>query len=1050
MAGGEIHVFRLERTTGQNLLVTVTQHGIDVAVTLRKADESALGIIDEAETRHGFERFLVSIETAAVAVEVTARKGAPGGRYRIDVRDLPTSSAEFPSQRSITEAALLASQGREAPRRRALDLYRQGIQHWRDLGKKRDEARSLLGLAVAHQALGEAQPMLERLEEALHLFAALQDRQGEADTLNYLGIAQTKLGRYRDAIASHTRSLEISRALGDQHGEALTSQNICLTRLYLGESREAITCYEGALHLLAKVGAPVAEVFNGLGGAYSQLGEPRKAREHYIRALELSRAAEDQARVASLLNNLGLLLADQGDLGAALDYYGQALEAQRKLGDLEWEARILNNRGLAYLSLGEAKRALDHFKLALPIRRALKDYRGELNTLDNLGFALERLGEVTKAIDAYEQALKIAREIENPAGEAASLNLLAQGRIENDDLPGALEVLEQSVALHQRLGYRGGLALALQRTGEVEARLGKREKGLSSLKEALALNRELDDRPGQAGSLAALAEVERELGRLDEASNHAEEAIRYIESMRATVGEPNLRASFLASQQLAFELAIVLRMELDRKQPGKGHAEAALGLSERARARSLLDLLQEAGTEIRRGIDQELQEKAEGFAYRFSVNARQQRTASAEKRAHLERELTELLAQADRLETEIRRRDPRYAAFVEPLDSAGIRGLLDRDTLLLEYRLGEKRSFLWLATAERVAGFELPSLAEIEGHARQAYDALHRRAAEQSHEKQSETLRALSSVLLAPVADRLPGKRLVIVADGALHYVPFAALPDPSDPAGPPLVANHEVVALPSASVLAVQRRLLAGRPRASKAVAIFADPVFSPWDSRLRRTTGGKRPAAPPPVSNPANPSLGLQRLVASGHEAAAIVRLLPRDQVFTALGLQASRSKVLGTDLAPYRIVHFATHGLIDSTTPRLSALALSMFDEKGQEQEGLLGLSDIYNLDLSADLVVLSGCETALGREIRGEGLVGLTQGFLYAGAERVMASVWRVEDRATAELMSGFYGAMLKEKLPPPAALRSAQLAIRGHPEWQDPFYWAPFVLQGDWR
>jgi CHAT domain-containing protein len=303
----------------------------------------------------------------------------------------------------------------------------------------------------------------------------------------------------------------------------------------------------------------------------------------------------------------------------------------------------------------------------------------------------------------------------------------------------------------------------------------------------------------------------------------------------------------------------------------------------------------------------------------------------------------------------------------------------------------------------------------------------------------------LARILLGPVADRLAGKRLVIVADGALQYVPFAALPEPADPAGTPLVVGHEVVSLPSASVLAVQRRMLAGRAPAPKAVAILAHPVFASWDPRLRRD----RPETGSPIAK-SPPSPSLQPLPFSGREAEAIAALLPADQVFKAVGLQASRLTALNGNLAAYRVVHFATHGQIDAETPRLSGLALSMVDEQGRPQEGFFGLSDVYNLELGADLVVLSGCETALGREIRGEGLMGLTQGFFYAGAERVMASLWRVEDRATAELMSHFYRAMLQEGLPPAAALRKAQLAIRDNPRWHDPFFWAPFVLQGDWR
>ncbi|HEX5720149.1 MAG TPA: CHAT domain-containing protein, partial [Thermoanaerobaculia bacterium] len=528
--------------------------------------------------------------------------------------------------------------------------------------------------------------------------------------------------------------------------------------------------------------------------------------------------------------------------------------------------------------------------------------------------------------------------------------------------------------------------------------------------------------------------------RLQDALAQAEEAVGLLESVRATVADPGLRASFLAFRRRIFDLAIRLHMDL-------GYVEAALALSERARARSLLDLLQEARTDIREGIPPELRDRELSLAYQLASKARLLRaSASEEKRVQLQRELTGLLAEADRLKDQIRRSNPRYAVLDQPpLDAAGIRGLLDPDTVLLEYTLGEEVSFLWLVTPERVESFELPGRAEIESAARRSYEDL------RSLEKDdAEAHRALSRLLFGKVADRLHCRRLVIVADGALQYVPFAVLPNPGDPSGNvPLIAGHEIVSLPSASVLGVQRRMLASRPPAEKAVAIFADPVFHAADLRLRKPGGGTAPApfSPPRASEP---SLPLQRLKATEREARAIAELLAPGQVSLALGVEASRAAALSGDLAKHRAVHFATHGMINSETPRLSFLALSMFDEKAQPQEGVLGLSDVYNLRLGADLVVLSGCETALGRDIQGEGLMGLTQGFFYAGARRVMASLWRVEDRATADLMTRFYRAMFQEGLSPAAALRSAQLSILAEPRRQDPFYWAPFVLQGDWR
>lgn len=167
-------------------------------------------------------------------------------------------------------------------------------------------------------------------------------------------------------------------------------------------------------------------------------------------------------------------------------------------------------------------------------------------------------------------------------------------------------------------------------------------------------------------------------------------------------------------------------------------------------------------------------------------------------------------------------------------------------------------------------------------------------------------------------------------------------------------------------------------------------------------------------------------------------------------ALGFSASRATAMGTDLGQYRIVHFATHGLLDSENPELSGLVFSLLDQKGMRQDGFLQLQDIYNLNLPVDLVVLSACETGLGKEIQGEGLVGLTRGFMYAGASRVVASLWKVDDVATAELMERFYKNMEREKMRPAAALRQAQMQMWQRKRWHDPYYWAGFELQGEWK
>jgi CHAT domain-containing protein len=360
---------------------------------------------------------------------------------------------------------------------------------------------------------------------------------------------------------------------------------------------------------------------------------------------------------------------------------------------------------------------------------------------------------------------------------------------------------------------------------------------------------------------------------------------------------------------------------------------------------------------------------------------------------------------------------------------------------------------------------------------------------EQADQELSLVAATLSQWLLGPAAELLGNKRLVIVSDGALQYIPFGALPVPDSllsvargqssestiikPQATDyrlLTIDHEIVSIPSASVLAVLRRELAARQSAGKTVAVLADPVFTSDDPRVKhdknkvtqkaRTDSTLLADAPAWKSSflrsakeigATNSSEGLPRLFFSRREAEGILKLVPAGKGMKAVDFAANRATATSAELSWYRVVHFAAHGLLNSTHPELSGIVLSLVDEQGKPQDGFLRLHEIYNLNLPADLVVLSACQTALGKEIRGEGLVGLTRGFMYAGVARVAASLWKVDDRATAELMRRFYEGMLGgKKLRPAAALRAAQASLWKEERWRSPYYWAAFVLQGEWR
>jgi CHAT domain-containing protein len=328
-----------------------------------------------------------------------------------------------------------------------------------------------------------------------------------------------------------------------------------------------------------------------------------------------------------------------------------------------------------------------------------------------------------------------------------------------------------------------------------------------------------------------------------------------------------------------------------------------------------------------------------------------------------------------------------------------------------------------------------------------------------------DALQDVSNLVLKPLVPFATTQRLLVVADGALQYLPFGMLPMATpDGTSKPLIADFEVVTMPSASAIAIQRAQLNGRPRAPNGVAVIADPVFDTTDSRMMSraavvrsgaedTTGSARILEHlqlPRKNASSTSSLTIPRLPYTRDEADAILAAAAGQNNLSAIGFDATKEKVVSDNLGSYRIVHFATHGFLDSERPSLSAVVLSLVDRTGKPQDGILRAHDLYNLNLPVDLVVLSSCQSGLGKDIRGEGLFGLTQGLMYAGAARVIVSLWSVSDKATAALMGHLYREMLGSGKSPAAALRAAQLATMRETGWENPYYWAAFSVQGDWQ
>ncbi len=1052
LAAEQTHHFAAELAAGP-WRVTAWQRGVDVVLSAWDPAGELLSAVDSPLDRLGDEVLMLSATAPGrYRVEVRAREAeAPVGRYRLMVEALPTGAADhqlLAALTAVTEAGSYYLAGGAEGWRAAAAAHRRARSAWRHLGEHRGEARALYCAAVLLRLLGERRQAIALGEEVLPLWRQLGEDGWLASTLNELGLNHLFLDETTRARHFFEQALAVRRVQVDRAQEAVALTNVCVTFQAEQRLREALACHERALAIFRELAEPATEAaaLSSVGRLYYDLGEPLEALDRYRQALPALLRADNLGAQGITLDNIAVAYRSLGRFREAFDAYQEALVIFRRLEDRRRESRTLHNLGTAYCSFGEPTRGMPYLRQALAVRGAAGDARGEASSLDVLAHCSSLLEGPETALPYYQQALDRLRSVDHAETLEASVRVgWSSALLDLRRLPAARRHLDTAMTLLAESGDRRSLARAWEQRGRLELLQARPQAALETLERALTIHREIRHVQGQVPILNRLTEAERALGDLAAAGRFNAETVDLVESLRGEVGSPELRAVFLASQRRAYELAIELAIESHTREPRAGHDRVALELSERARARTLLELL---GHEPPGGSDPTLTKRRRELRQRLDAKTgrRLDRLARGLP-VDDELELVALLRELEEVEEELRRLSPSYRELTRPriLGAGEIQDLLDPDTVLLEIALGEERSHLWLISPTSLESHQLPARRVVEELARRTHEELSSRRLGGARETAAAELGRL---LLQPIADRLTGRRLAVVADGALHYVPFGALPSPADPESP-LILHHEVVHLPSASALGAQRR---ERPSAAgplKRLAILADPVFDARDPRVRTTaaTSG-RPARPDPPAE--RGEAAFDRLLASRHEAEEIAEQAPTGEVWQVLDFAVHRDLVLGAGLAGYRIVHFATHGLFDARNPALSGLVLSRVDEDGRPRDGFLRLDDVIGLEIDAELVVLSGCRTALGREIRGEGLVGLTRGFMYAGVPRVLASLWRVQDRATARLMAELYRAMWAEGQRPSAALRSAQLAIREERLWRDPYYWAAFSLQGDWR
>ncbi|MHB1795678.1 MAG: CHAT domain-containing tetratricopeptide repeat protein [Acidobacteriaceae bacterium] len=920
--------------------------------------------------------------------------------------------------------------------------------------------------------------VLALYDRAFHLAAQSGDTTLEREAL--IGKARYQIFRiaeYQQGVQTATQATQLSASTPDIDQQALAWKTLASALAFVDRYDESIAASERAIALYRKTGDRYWQgiVLGNLADTYREVGESTKALESAKESLQMAQQISDDYGIAFTQSTIGEIYQGRGQYQQAIDAYDAALATVNIVHYPQVEGEVWSDMGQIYSRLGDWERAKNAYAHALPILQKDGDGINEIEVLGHLGEIEMHSGHPRQAQLYFRKGLTRARS-QKLVREESFLKIgmartCMQIHCPEDPLTTLSQALDAARHIHQMDG-EAGIDAAI---GDVLATRRKPSGAMRAYLKSAALWQRVPNSSELAAVEADMARLDVRQGQLKNARLQIYTALSAIEASRAHIDSDVLRTSYFTSKQSYYDLAVEILMRLDRMSPHHGYAEQAWTVAERARARTLLDDLQEGNRADAATSDKKLEQMGEALELKIhDMEDQLSRLGSSPsdiaQAQQLEQKIHDMLLNADQLETRIHASSPAYHALVEDSrisPSQFSHAVLDAKTALLEYWTGEAESYLWIVTRDGVRSFRLPGRKSLDTlvHAyqqsmlaRDRYAADEDMQARQLRIRQADARLFMQSRKLAAILlpTQLPSniQRLLIVADGSLQSMPFAALESPhlQTSASRYLIERYDLVYEPSASTAAA---LLARRAEYSdrQRIAIFADPVYSNTDARVK--IRDERPAVQvsqaPVLRGASIEGLSeLPRLPGSRKEATAIAQIAGASNTSLFLGFDASPKQVEQIDWKSYAVAHFATHAIVDTEHPEFSGIVLSMVHRNGAPADGVLWLHDIYRLDMPVSLVSLSGCETADGKSIPGEGINGLARAFFYAGADSVIGTLWNAEDSSSNELMQSFYRAFFNQHLAAVSALRQAQLHVLSDASHRAPYYWAGFVLEGNWR
>ncbi|MCC7137529.1 MAG: CHAT domain-containing protein [Planctomycetes bacterium] len=1024
---------------------------------------------EQHDAAEAFARAAPRVDTEALPAYVASRRGKPDDpsrRARIAKANAPFAAGDAagalaalgaPETAAIEDVVGVRLAMGRAVALRALVRFDDSLTAYRAAGEAAETMGWLARATRVHLDAGVTDyrrsafaSAADAWRRALALAERRGDRAGAADALGDLGMVHVELGDYAKAKSAFERALAAKEALGNKAGAAATLGNLASVHYALGELETACAVFQRALAALEAAGdvAGAASTMGNLGLVYAELGDYPQALGFHERALAAKAATGDRAGAALTLANIAAVHRMLGRPATALPLLQRALAEQAALGDRAGAAVTQSTLGNVHHALGEHAKALSALERALAAKEALGDRAGAALTLGNLGAVRFAIGDYAQALTSWERALAVQEALGDKAGAAVTLGNVAQAHRVAGDLEGALSVLERALAARQALGNEVWAAETLGAIGAVHLERGDADRARSFFERALAAQEALGARAAAAatrgnlgnahlarGDVAkALAAYDRALAAQEELGDRAA-AVRSLGNLATAhlrLGDGGKAVAFARRAVVALAQSVTglsaeegaAAREPDSFVYDVG-ARAALGLGDTAellyfvehgRAGALLEGL--AAREALASVavpdalrDAEVRARAAETRAAAALLAAVERGDLAATRAR-RADLDAAQAQVGNVVARIQREAVAGASLVHPeaatLDE--LRATLEAGDALVLYASSEEVAAALVVERGGARIVTLGPRAPIEAAADAVADAL----ADDEREP-AAPLAALADLVVKPLALGEGTKRVLVSPAGTLSYVPFAAL-----------IPDRTVVYVPSGTTYRLLREEEALR---GDGVLALGDPDYATKvDERalaVNRGATGK-----------------LVRLPATRDEALAV----GTETLLGADATEAGLRKALA-GRKRWRAVHLACHGLVNAERPALSSLAITA----AGDDDGFLTCLDVFRMKVPADLVVLSACETGKGKVVKGEGIVGLTRAFMFAGSPRVLCSLWKVDDAATSALMTKFYELWNprtgSKGLGTAEALRRAQEHVRSQEKWKHPYYWAAWVLWG---